>query len=236
MSNHTHLVIHIDKAKALAWSMDEVLMRWHQLFKGTVLTQRYVNTETRNLLTDAELYTIKQTADVYRCRLFDISWFMRILNEGIARQANEEDNCTGRFWEGRFKSQALLDEAALAACMAYVDLNPIRAKMAKKPESSDYTSIKLRSSALMKHQAQPLGLMPLLADTELKQNNALPFYLSDYVALVDITGKYHRKGHRGYASSLASPILDRLHITEKIWLTITERISNKSRLALKLIA
>ena len=45
---------------------------------------------------------------------------MRVLNQSIARMANAEDQVTGRFWEGRFKSHALLDEAAVLTAMAYV--------------------------------------------------------------------------------------------------------------------
>ena len=124
MSNHTHVVLHIDKEQALNWSELEVLERWHKLYSGTLLTQRFMHQPLRDDMSKAELKMVSQIVDIYRQRLFDISWFMRCLNEYIARQANKEDNCTGRFWEGRFKCQALLDEAALMACMAYVDLNP----------------------------------------------------------------------------------------------------------------
>ncbi len=141
MSNHYHVVLHINDQKAKNWSNKEVAQRWTSIFKGPTFITEWIN----DIPLDDEESTILDTLlPVWRKRLTDISWFMRCMNETIARQANKEDNCSGRFWEGRFKSQALLDETALLACMTYVDLNPIRANIAKNSESSDFTSIQSR--------------------------------------------------------------------------------------------
>jgi len=143
MSNHYHLVVRIDENRTRGWSDEEVLKRWTQLFNGPLFVQRYLS-DARSEMSDSELDRVGQWIKLYRTRLCDLSWMMRVLNESIARMANAEDNCTGRFWEGRFKSQALLDEQALLSAMAYVDLNPIRAAIAETPETSAHTSIKQR--------------------------------------------------------------------------------------------
>ena len=141
MSNHYHVMPCIDEEKAKAWDNREVLRRWGELYSLSYLTDKYYRFES---LTKAELDAVYVNIELYRDRLMDISWFMRGVNESTARRANAEDNCKGRFWEGRFKSQALLDEKAVLTCMAYVDLNPIRAKMTQCPEDSDFTSIQER--------------------------------------------------------------------------------------------
>jgi hypothetical protein len=140
------IVVRVDAERALAWDRDEVLRRWTLLFTGPELVQRY-RAHPEGLCA-AELARVDLWVATYRERLTDLSWFMRVLNEPIARQANAEDGVPGRFWEGRFKSQALLDEQAVLTAMAYVDLNPIRAKMAETPETSDYTSVAERIAAL----------------------------------------------------------------------------------------
>jgi REP element-mobilizing transposase RayT len=157
MSNHYHVVLRVDAARAAALTDEAVLHRWTQLFTGPLLVQRYLS-DARSQMGEAECDKVAEFAELYRGRLHDLSWFMRVLNETIARQANAEDDCTGRFWEGRFKSQALLDEQALLAAMAYVDLNPIRAGMAESLPESRHTSIKARLDDL---QGQPF--VPVLA-------------------------------------------------------------------------
>ncbi len=157
----------------------------------------------------------------------DLGWFIGRLNEFIARQANYEDNCTGRFWEGRFKSQALLDEKALAACLAYVDLNPVRAKMADTPETSDYTSIKQRAGkAQSAHSAnhpnqQVKTLMPFAGNPKENMPHGLPFKLTDYLELVELTGRVMREDKRGYIENTQLPVLQRIGIEPKQWLKMT---------------
>jgi REP element-mobilizing transposase RayT len=140
MSNHAHLVVRVDAERAQGWSQEEVLRRWTRLYVGPELVQRYVR-DGESGLCAAQLDAVHGWAETYRSRLADLSWFMRVLNQSIARMANAEDQVTGRFWEGRFKSHALLDEAAVLTAMAYVDLNPIRARLATVPEDSAFTSI-----------------------------------------------------------------------------------------------
>ena len=90
--------------------------------------------------------------------------------------------------KGRFKSQVLLDEQAQASCMAYVDLNPIRARMAKTPEQSDHTSIKRRIEQALKTQ-QPESLLAFAGNPRKDMPKGLPFPLTDYLELVDWCGR-----------------------------------------------
>jgi REP element-mobilizing transposase RayT len=221
MSNHYHVVLHVNRTKAQEWSDVEVVRQWHGIFSGTALSSKFLAGEP----TDAgEVIALKMLAACWRERLMDISWFMRSLNEPIARQANQEDQVTGRFWEGRFKSQALLDESALLACMAYVDLNPIRANMAQTPESSDHTSIQQRIQALYRKDGnnQPAALMPFIGNEPGMPGDGLPFAFPHYLELVEATGRAVRVGSTGSISKNVAHILSRLNMTDEHWIYLAK--------------
>ena len=216
MSNHYHLVLRLRPERAREWSDEEVLKRWSELFSGPLLVRRFL---CGARLGKAELQRVSRFAGTYRERLGDLSWFMRCLNESIARQANAEDGCKGRFWEGRFKTQALLDEAAVLSCMAYVDLNPIRAGLAHTPEGSEFTSIQERIQAWGNDLET---LAPFLEETE-EEVDALPFSLQDYLQLVDWSGRAIREDKRGSIPGHLPPILTRLGIKPQAYVGMLRR-------------
>ena len=219
MSNHYHVVLRINQKKALSWSDQEVAERWMQLFNGPLIVKRWLKGETEA----AENLKAEEIVQTWRERLYDLGWFMKCLNEYLARKANEEDCCKGRFWESRYKCQALLDEKAVLQCMAYVDLNPVRAAMAETPEESDYTSIQQRSESVMSTSEDNLKptLLPMVAANTAEaedDDTVCRFRLMDYLELVDSTGRAVRDDKRGAISAHAAGVLDRLGIDEKAWL------------------
>ena len=231
MSNHVHTLLFINQKSAQSWDPLEVVKRWHRLFNGTLLSHRFVNGES---LSSAENQCLNEQVSVWRARLMEISWFMRCLNEPIARMANKEDGCTGRFWEGRYKSQALLDERALAACLVYIDLNPIRAGTAETPEESEFTSIADRLAELKQVQApdssstsQPAHLQPFVGNSREDMPKGLPICLSDYIELVAWTSRAIKAQQQGGVVNGRSPVLERLQIKSKNWLYITQKFESK---------
>ena len=169
---------------------------------------------------------------------------MKCLNEPIARQANAEDNVSGHFWQSRFTSQALLDEAAVLTAMAYVDLNPIRAGIAETPEASDFTSIQQRIAAWRTKSTSAsapgrktcekptdkanLGeeivrLLEFVDDNDQSAEKTIPYSATDYLELVDWSGRAIIEGKKGSIPDHLPPILKRLNMRPEQYLTYIKK-------------
>jgi REP element-mobilizing transposase RayT len=260
MANHYHLILRLLPHIAAAWSNRDVALRWLTLFPRK-------NRLTGEILppTDAQISALALQTDriaQLRKRLSSLSWFMGRLNEFIARAANKEDNVKGRFWESRFKCQALLDEAAIAACMVYVDLNPIRAGLAATPEESDFASIQQRIRAWRKEMPDASGkqmpsadetvgvvpdcscadapvpsadwLCPIQSNSQ--RRGILQMTETEYFELVDRSGRILRAGKRGAIDADLAPILLRIGIKPDAWFETISRFESRFRLAAGLLS
>ena len=222
MSNHYHVVLHVRRDIASDWTDKQVVEHWHKVYSGNLLSSRFINNAPLN---DIETTLLKKDIQTWRDRLCSISWFMRVVNEFIAIKANREDNCTGRFWEGRFKSQALLDDKALLSCMAYVDLNPIRAAMTTTPENSEYTCVQARILAEKSKQPLPRTIEQFIGSQQ--ETIGLPFNLNDYLELVDWTGRILREDKRGVIPEQMPPLLERLEFNPDAWKLLTTEFEQR---------
>jgi REP element-mobilizing transposase RayT len=242
MSNHYHLVLHIQPERVDEWSDDEVILRSATAntlrVSGRVLTQK-----EKDVLT-LKSYTQEEIANM-RKKLFNISQFMAGLNQYLSRRANQEQNRKGTFWDRRFNSVSLLDDAAVLSCMAYVDLNPVRAGIAHSLEDSDFTSIQerlreyagadgnqmvvesniapMQDSMRAQQPKQPALLSLLTPFVTSNTKSPIPCSLEDYKNLVEWTGQQLREGK----ASLLKPatistellsMLKNLEISPEHWL------------------
>jgi REP element-mobilizing transposase RayT len=207
MSNHLHLVVHMSPTAARDWSADEVAERWVRLYPAH--TAELCAQKAAAIIENVEL------VNEYRSRLADLSWLMKSISAHIARRANAEDKATGRFWEGRFKCQALLSEKSILAAMAYVDLNPVRASIATDISSSRYTGVKMRNQQLRRNpELADQPLRPLIGTKSFNMPNITE---ADYIELVDLTGRDWHAGKRGKIEDAEPKALTKLGLDKNHW-------------------
>ena len=216
MSNHYHLVVHMSPATANSWRAEEVARRWVKLYPTGKSDSDQLKIE--GISADETLVTL------YRRRLSDLSWLMKSISEPIARRANSEDKVNGRFWQGRFKCQLLRDQRALLAAMTYVDLNPIRAKMAPGLNRSKHTSVRARHRAAL---SNPISAnQPLLAMVGANSFNAPLLTNAEYLELVDFTGRMLHPGKRGVIKETEPRALTKLGLDPRHWSAKVKGIGN----------
>ena len=237
MDNHFHVIFYIDPRKVDTWSDWEVARRGLLLYPG----MRGLGEPPEPAPEDiARVLEDPERIARLRLRLKNLSVLMAALDENIARRANVEEGCTGRFWEGRFKCTNLQDEAALIACMAYVDLNQVRAGLVDRPELSEFCSLcdrviarqarekleKLRQSgkmhtlseseleALQEQARADAWLMPLDGG---RDNPCTTVGLDPYLQIVDWIGRALPDEERGGIPRNLQPILERLQVDLDRW-------------------
>lgn len=231
MPNHYHVILHVNLPQWERLTDHDVIDRYGMIRKIGAEMARY---RDGGDVTESEREAIDRTLAQWRDRLSNISCFIGYLNEQIAREGNQEDGCTGRFWEGRFHSQALLDDTALLQCLTYVDLNPIRAGLAETPETGDHTSVKHRIDrrreqqpdelmAFLKPRVQQPSLAPNTQAPQNPQESVIPITFSNYLELLDWTGRILREDKTGAIEASMPPILTRLNTNDIQW---KARISN----------
>lgn len=246
MDNHLHVLLRLNPAQAAEWSDEDIVRRWAKLFPP--------RDKTGKVLPVGEPWIAARRDDAAwvaktRQRLGDLGWFMKCLKEPLAKMANREDHCSGVFFEGRFKSIAILDEASLLATCAYIDLNPVAAGKCAVPEKSEHTSVKAR----IEHVASKGRLAAVTSDSPYvgsrdhehdqwlcpienrsrrgaKRIGMLEgLSLTGYLKLLDWSSRLLRSGKKE-VSREAPALLERLRIDTNSWQATLRRFFSAEKL------
>ena len=144
LSNHHHAVVRPRPDLVGKWSDEEVALRWKLAWPELVDGQWVREVFEQDL---AELLVLPGKIPWIRQNLSSLSWLMARWKEPIARLCNAESSTSGHFWADRFGSRELLDESAVVACSAYVELNQLKAGMIDQMVDSRHAAIRHRIQA-----------------------------------------------------------------------------------------
>jgi len=122
MGNHFHLLVRMRPGSE--FSNAEIKRRF-RLYYG--------NDEKRELE--------KEKIPCLRKKWGSLSEFVKEIKQGFSRYYNRRHHRKGFFWSERFKSVIVDNGETLINCLAYIDLNPIRAGIAEKPEEYRWCSL-----------------------------------------------------------------------------------------------
>ena len=252
MDSHLHVLCRLDPEEALQWSAEDVTRRWLAVYPPR-----------KKILQDAKAFdklVNKQANDFKltqkrRERLANLGWFMKSLKEPLSRLANKEDGCKGAFWQARFKSIGVLDDEALLATSAYIDLNPLAAGIAQTPESSKHTSVRQRIQNVRRQNkldrllaAREGSVAGSRAAGNIEQNHWLvpiedrschpnkrqrgregmleTFSLGSYLLLIDYTSRMYRQG-KARMNPAVQEIFDRLQSSSEYWSSLVGKLLNR---------
>ncbi|PCI64913.1 MAG: hypothetical protein COB38_12210 [Gammaproteobacteria bacterium] len=223
MDNHYHLVLYLDPLAPWKWTDSEIAEKWLLSYPGRLDEKGF---EIQRELKKQAIMADKKKLKEYRRRMGCLSWFMSRLNEPLAKTSNAEDVVKGRFWESRFTSVALLDESAVLSCMAYVDLNPIRAGMVEDLQLSLHTSIKKRLDNLsVKPELLTRSIQSMAGSLDERNVN---INLKDYVELVEWAGKSIVHPNKAKMPAHINSLLSAMNLQPDSWLTQIQNFNKGS--------
>ncbi|MGZ3380943.1 MAG: transposase [Isosphaeraceae bacterium] len=246
LDDRLHVLVRLDPDVAKRWSNDDVVRRWARLSpprdkyrQPTPVSDGWVKSQRRD----------SRGVATARERLQSLSWFMKCLKEPLSRLANREEQTRGAFFEGRFKSVAIIDEEALIVTCAYIDMLPVATGIAKTAEAGKHTSIRQRvkhvkaqggardlnaarrgsvsGSKATAGREEGLWLCPIEDRRRLdssREGMVEGFSLGNYLLLLEYTGRLFREGEAAVSAELAGT-LERLGSNAENWQARLEKLA-----------
>jgi hypothetical protein len=213
LPNHYELVLHVDRRRAWQWSAEEVLERWQHLYTNAPRD----TLEIRACATPMQI-------EVLRGQLCDFGWYMRCINQQLARRVRLEDGVEGAFWERDTEAHVLEDSRQLLVAMAHVDLSALRAGIAATFEASQLTSLTDRLQSFLGVTTREPNLSTLgepslmaFADSRPRRPPCAPWRAEDYLELLHWTSRTFRTPRPDLTATSLPLLLLRMHLEPDTW-------------------